>query len=97
MAINIKEGIRAEIEGRIDTTIKSLWIKLPDPRSDKTAGKCYHPQEQKLERDLEMRKKIREVSKRDRVVRMGVGPLIFSQINWVNLCSGHEREISQIS
>lgn len=78
MAINIKEGIRAEIEGRIDTTIKSLWIKLPDPRSDKTADKCYHPQEQKLERDLEMRKKIREVSKRYRVEEWGGAFNIFS-------------------
>nr|GFB50161.1 hypothetical protein [Tanacetum cinerariifolium] len=93
VAIYVKEGLestRVELEGESDSSVESLWIRLLGSKSNVIVGACYRPPDQKPEGDLEMRKQIREVSTRDRVVVMG--DFNYPHIDWVNSCSGHERE-----
>ena len=93
VAIYVKEGIESskiEIEGGPDSTIESLWVKLPGQKNDVIVGVCYRPPDQTIEGDLEMGKQFREVTKKDKVVIMG--DFNYPHIDWVNWCSGQAKE-----
>lgn len=61
--IYVKEGVefgRIGIEGGPYSNIDSLWVK-PNPRSSVIVGVSNHPQDQKHEGELAMRKQIRGI------------------------------------
>lgn len=97
VAICVKEGVessKVDIESGSHSTIQLLWVKLPGWKSEVILGPCYRPPDQKPEGDLEMRKETRQMLRRDRVVIMG--DFTYPHIDWVNSCSGHERETGSL-